>query len=151
MAQSKVLMENQLTASSEDKEDIQELESKCKCGAKFMVRPKDEKAEGDEEDKRRIICKTCDACKLCMYRAAYKEIDRCDTCREYICIKCLNGNKIYYECEENDQSYHQFCSRDCRNEWCIRYVFPCDGGCIALLSEREQPSRYWGRYLGGLW
>ena len=150
MAQSKKLMEKHFTSSSKDKEDIKELENKCKCGVKFIVRPKDGKADGDEGGKRRMICKRCDECKLCMYRVAYEEINICDTCKEYICIKCLNGTRIDCECEEISLSYHQFCTEECHNVWRTRYILPCDDGCFTLLSERKETMRYRGRYLGGV-
>ena len=88
-------------------------------------------------------------CQLCK-RNEYKEseIDVCDTCDKCFCLKCVNGKAWQYECDENDLSYHHFCRQKCRDGWMERYTFPCDGGCIAVLSRRKQYySKYWGNYL----
>ena len=75
------------------------------------------------------------------------EIDICDVCQNFFCLKCVNGKPWRYECDENDLSYHHFCRELCMYKWYQRYTFSCDGGCIALLSRRKQHSRYWGNYL----
>ena len=105
------------------------------------VEVKQEEREEEEEEENGYSCKFC----LRSYNGDTVEI--CDICEMYFCLECLNGEPLPYECDDNDLSYHQFCSRKCRNKWCTRFTFPCDGGCIALLSRRKQPSRYWGNYL----
>ena len=86
-------------------------------------------------------------CQLCSNEHKESEIDVCDMCQKYFYLECVNGKHWRYECDENDLSYHHFCCKNCRAEWYERYTFPCDGGCLALLSRRNQHSRYWGKYL----
>ena len=100
---------------------------------------RDENQNTEEKEARQI-------CQLCKDNKD-SDVDVCDWCQKYFCLKCVNGKHWRYECDENDLSYHHFCTCKCLNKWYETYTFPCDGGCIQLLSRRKQTSRYWGNYL----
>jgi hypothetical protein len=101
----------------------------------------DDEAGGEEK-------KVVNICELCTgTENKDSAIDICDRCQKYFCMECVNDTHWRYECDENDMSYHHFCSEKCLDIFYQRFTFPCDGGCIALLSRRKQSSRYWGKYL----
>ena len=122
-----------------------EEEAKKETGKEVIDACDGEKVkEKDEEEEEVKMCKFC-----AQTDKDPKQIDICDVCDKYFCLPCLDLRRIRCECEENDASYHQFCSMVCADKFCFRFTFPCDGGCIALLSRHKQTSRYWGHYLKG--
>lgn len=123
-----------------------EEEAKKETGKEVINTCDGEKVkEKDEEEEEEVKM-----CKFCAQTDKDPEqIDICDVCNKYFCLQCLDLRRIRCECEENDASYHQFCSMVCADKFCFRFTFPCDGGCIALLSRHKQTSRYWGHYLKG--
>ena len=122
-----------------------EEEAKKETGKEVINTCDGEKVkEKDEEEEEVKMCKFC-----AQTDKDPEQIDICDVCNKYFCLQCLDLRRIRCECEENDASYHQFCSMVCADKFCFRFTFPCDGGCIALLSRHKQTSRYWGHYLKG--
>lgn len=115
----------------------------------YYAKKKEEKEKKKEEEKQKADEKeVVNICELCTgTENKDSAIDICDRCQRYFCMECVNDTHWRYECDENDMSYHHFCSEKCLDIFYQRFTFPCDGGCIALLSRRKQSSRYWGKYL----
>lgn len=130
---------------------------KSKCTRKkvrkqpYKSKRKGQKLKQQDESQNteeKIEEKPVKSCHLCRGKNEKSDFDICDRCQKYFCLECVKGKPWRYECDENDLSYHHFCSRKCVDKWIETNTFPCDGGCIQLLSRRKQPySRFWGNYL----